>query len=178
MTSRASLNTPPSLKTLWKHQDIHGRASTMSLPAKAIVSRDTLSNNGWKMEDIVTRKPGEGELLVEMVASGICRPNPIHHPPNHYTLIFLFRPHRRPHRRHPRRRSTDSLLPPRPRPRRLRLRQRSRPGRHSSQARRSGPLILRLLHRMRDLQSRTPLPLSPVQRAEFRGRATLLQLEI
>ncbi|KAK3047971.1 hypothetical protein LTR09_010646 [Extremus antarcticus] len=44
----------------------------MSLSCKAIVCRDTHANGGWKMEDITTRKPGEGELLVEMVASGIC----------------------------------------------------------------------------------------------------------
>ncbi|KAM0700629.1 hypothetical protein Q7P35_012350 [Cladosporium inversicolor] len=39
---------------------------------KAIVCRDTLANGGWKMEDVSVRKPGEGELLVEMVASGVC----------------------------------------------------------------------------------------------------------
>ncbi|KAK5167572.1 uncharacterized protein LTR77_007271 [Saxophila tyrrhenica] len=44
----------------------------MTLPCKAIVCRDTHANGGWKMEDVITRKPGEGELLVEMVASGIC----------------------------------------------------------------------------------------------------------
>jgi len=36
---------------------------------KAIVCRDTLANGGWKMEDVSVRKPGEGELLIEMVAS-------------------------------------------------------------------------------------------------------------
>lgn len=44
----------------------------MTSEAKAIVSRDTLQNGGWKMEDVTVRKPGEGELLVEMVGSGIC----------------------------------------------------------------------------------------------------------
>jgi Zn-dependent alcohol dehydrogenase len=44
----------------------------MSLPCKAIVCHDTLDNGGWKMENITTRHPREGELLVEMVASGIC----------------------------------------------------------------------------------------------------------
>ena len=39
---------------------------------RAIVSHDTLENGGWKMEDIVVREPEEGELLVDMVASGIC----------------------------------------------------------------------------------------------------------
>jgi hypothetical protein len=41
----------------------------MSYNAKAIVCHDTLANGGWKMEDVSVRKPGEGELLVEMVAS-------------------------------------------------------------------------------------------------------------
>lgn len=36
---------------------------------KAIVCRDTLANGGWKMEDVSVRKPLEGELLIEMVAS-------------------------------------------------------------------------------------------------------------
>ena len=39
---------------------------------RAIVSHDTLENGGWKMEDIFVRKPEKGELLVEMVASGVC----------------------------------------------------------------------------------------------------------
>lgn len=37
--------------------------------ARAIVSWDTLENKGWKMEDVEVRKPGEGELLVEIVGS-------------------------------------------------------------------------------------------------------------
>ena len=41
--------------------------------ARAIVCHDTHENGGWKMEDNVSvREPGEGELLVEMVASGVC----------------------------------------------------------------------------------------------------------
>lgn len=36
---------------------------------KAIICRDTLANGGWKLEDVSVRQPGEGELLVEMVAS-------------------------------------------------------------------------------------------------------------
>lgn len=39
---------------------------------KAIVARDTLANNGWKMEEVTTREIQEDELLVELVASGIC----------------------------------------------------------------------------------------------------------
>ncbi|GAB7347270.1 hypothetical protein MBLNU459_g3360t1 [Dothideomycetes sp. NU459] len=39
---------------------------------KAIVSRDTLANKGWKMEDVTTRAIKDDELVVEMVASGIC----------------------------------------------------------------------------------------------------------
>lgn len=41
----------------------------MSYNAKAIVCHDTLANGGWKMEDVSVRKPGDGELLIEMVAS-------------------------------------------------------------------------------------------------------------
>jgi len=40
--------------------------------ARAIVCHDTHGDGGWKMEDVYVRKPKEGELLVEMVASGIC----------------------------------------------------------------------------------------------------------
>lgn len=37
--------------------------------ARAIVCHDTLDNGGWKLEDVSVRQPGEGELLIEMVAS-------------------------------------------------------------------------------------------------------------
>jgi Zn-dependent alcohol dehydrogenase len=40
-----------------------------STNARAIVCRDTLANGGWRMEDVSVRKPGEGELLIDMVAS-------------------------------------------------------------------------------------------------------------
>lgn len=39
---------------------------------KAIVCHDTLTNNGWKMEEVGVRQPGDDELLVEMVATGVC----------------------------------------------------------------------------------------------------------
>lgn len=72
MSGRASNNIPPSLLKIWKEED-----SKMSSPQKytgrAIVSHDKLPNKGWKMEDRVTcREPREDELVVEMVASGIC----------------------------------------------------------------------------------------------------------
>ena len=44
----------------------------MDLKAKAIVCHDTLQDGGWKMEDVLVRPPGEGELLIEMLATGIC----------------------------------------------------------------------------------------------------------
>ncbi|OQO14448.1 hypothetical protein B0A48_01325 [Cryoendolithus antarcticus] len=74
MTGRASANIPKSLRDLWKHQDEHGRHSTTDnmSSAKAIVSHDTHANGGWKLEDVTVRKPGDGELLVEMVATGVC----------------------------------------------------------------------------------------------------------
>jgi len=43
-----------------------------SSEGRAIVSHDTHDNGGWKMESVTVRKPGEGELMVEMVASGVC----------------------------------------------------------------------------------------------------------
>lgn len=77
MSARASTNTPPSLLKLWQQQDELGRASSpastmASSAARAIVCHDTHANGGWKMEDVSVRKPGDGELLVEMVASGVC----------------------------------------------------------------------------------------------------------
>lgn len=39
---------------------------------KAVVARDTLANKGWKMEEVTTKEIREDELLVELVASGIC----------------------------------------------------------------------------------------------------------
>ncbi|KAK5117765.1 hypothetical protein LTR85_008740 [Meristemomyces frigidus] len=44
----------------------------MGSNVKAIVCHDTHANGGWKMENVDVREPGEGELLVEMVASGVC----------------------------------------------------------------------------------------------------------
>ncbi|KAK4546329.1 hypothetical protein LTR36_002006 [Oleoguttula mirabilis] len=44
----------------------------MGSNVKAIVCHDTHANGGWKMESVDVREPGEGELLVEMVASGVC----------------------------------------------------------------------------------------------------------
>lgn len=39
---------------------------------KAIVAYDELSKDGWKMDEVSLRPLQEGELLVEMVASGVC----------------------------------------------------------------------------------------------------------
>lgn len=39
---------------------------------KAIVSYDDLEKGGWKMEEVTTRALQDNELVVEMVASGIC----------------------------------------------------------------------------------------------------------
>jgi hypothetical protein len=73
MTARASNNIPPSLIKIWQQeeQDLAALSSTMA-EGRAIVSRDTYENGGWKMEEIHVRKPEKGELLVDMVASGIC----------------------------------------------------------------------------------------------------------
>ena len=73
MTARASNNIPPSLLNVWKQEerDLAALSSTMA-EGRAIVSRDTYENGGWKMEEVFVRKPEKGELLVDMVASGIC----------------------------------------------------------------------------------------------------------
>jgi hypothetical protein len=55
--------TPTSTKMAEEHKTWTG---------KAIVARDTLANKGWKMEEVTTREIREDELLVELVASGIC----------------------------------------------------------------------------------------------------------
>lgn len=75
MSARVSHSVPQSLRKIWLHQEEFGRESirdTMAGTAKAIVCHDTHSNGGWKMEEVKVRKPREGELLVEMVASGVC----------------------------------------------------------------------------------------------------------
>jgi hypothetical protein len=77
MISRASSNIPPSLLKIWVDQDKYGRGckpSTMERPTKtrAIVCHDTLKNDGWKMDEVLLRPLEPGELLVEMVASGVC----------------------------------------------------------------------------------------------------------
>ena len=81
MTSRASNNIPPSLRKVWQDQEEQSKArsttndtatSNMASSARAVVCHDTHANNGWKIQDVHVRQPREGELLVEMVASGIC----------------------------------------------------------------------------------------------------------
>ncbi|TIA44664.1 NAD(P)-binding protein [Aureobasidium pullulans] len=77
MTSRASNNIPPSPLKVWKELDNKEKHNNMSgeqktWTGKAIVARDTLANKGWKIEDVTTREIKDDELLVELVASGIC----------------------------------------------------------------------------------------------------------
>ncbi|KAF2718927.1 NAD(P)-binding protein [Polychaeton citri CBS 116435] len=76
MAARASNNTPPSLRKVWAEQETFGRAATASssimTSARAIVSHHPLADGGWKIEDVDLRPLGEGELLVEMVATGVC----------------------------------------------------------------------------------------------------------
>ncbi|KXS99186.1 hypothetical protein AC578_3045 [Pseudocercospora eumusae] len=74
-TGRSSTNIPSSLRKIWQEQEEHGRAYTGKqdkMTTKAIVSHDTLQNGGWKMEEVGLRELEEGELLVEMVATGVC----------------------------------------------------------------------------------------------------------
>ena len=82
MAGRASNNIPPSLRKIWQDQEqqlgtiSHDTTTTTTTMApsatKAIVCHDTHQNGGWKMEEVNLKAPGEGELLVEMIATGIC----------------------------------------------------------------------------------------------------------
>ena len=40
--------------------------------ARAIVTRGSLKDNKWNVEDVYTRPLRDDELLVRMVASGVC----------------------------------------------------------------------------------------------------------
>jgi Zn-dependent alcohol dehydrogenase len=48
--------------------ELHRSANT----AHGIVSWGRLSDGDWRMEELYVRSPGDGELLVEMVATGVC----------------------------------------------------------------------------------------------------------
>lgn len=76
MTSRASNNIPPSLLKVWKELDEKKQRMAITekntMKSRAIVARDTLGNKGWKMEEITMREIRDDELLVEVVASGVC----------------------------------------------------------------------------------------------------------
>jgi hypothetical protein len=73
MSSRAASNIPPSLRKVWEDQEKFGRAyKPPPTKAKAIVCHDALKNNGWKMDEVLLRPLEAGEMLVEMVASGVC----------------------------------------------------------------------------------------------------------
>lgn len=41
----------------------------MAATAKAIV---TYAEDDWRMEDVTVKEPGDEELLVRMVSSGVC----------------------------------------------------------------------------------------------------------
>ena len=73
MTARATNSITPKLRSLWNLQEKFGRdlAGKMAGEGRAIVSHEELPKDGWKMEEVTVRKPGKGELLVEMVASGV-----------------------------------------------------------------------------------------------------------
>jgi len=83
MSGRASNNIPPSLRRIWEQEEAIKRKyqstsevkpsmTTTTTRTKAIVCHDTLKNGGWKMDEVGLRPLREGELLVEMVASGVC----------------------------------------------------------------------------------------------------------
>lgn len=44
----------------------------MSSSAKAVVAYGPYQNGGWKLQDVTLRPLRDDEVLVEMVASGIC----------------------------------------------------------------------------------------------------------
>ena len=71
MAGRASNNIPPSLLKVWQEQS----APTMSsekFTGNAIVAHSPLPQKGWKMEEVTTGEMADDELVVEMVATGIC----------------------------------------------------------------------------------------------------------
>jgi len=75
MTGRASNNVPPSVRKAWEDQETPGKAGfsePVAAQGKAIVCFDHSEKGGWKMQNVVPRNLGPGELLVEMVASGVC----------------------------------------------------------------------------------------------------------
>lgn len=43
--------------------------SQYTIPCKGIVA---YSQDDWKWEDLLTRKPQEDEFLIEMIATGVC----------------------------------------------------------------------------------------------------------
>lgn len=47
-------------------------ASADKITSRAIVCHDKLQNGGWKMDTVTLREPHDDELVIEMVASGIC----------------------------------------------------------------------------------------------------------
>ena len=57
---------------VWRSTTIRPPVPLAFAPSRAIVARNPLPNGGWKLENVTVREPAEGELLVEMVASGIC----------------------------------------------------------------------------------------------------------
>lgn len=74
MSARASNNIPPSLLKVWSEQEkSRTMSSTGTFTGRAIVCHDTLEKNGWKMEEgVSTGELHDDELVVEMVASGVC----------------------------------------------------------------------------------------------------------
>jgi D-arabinose 1-dehydrogenase-like Zn-dependent alcohol dehydrogenase len=44
----------------------------MAQPAKAIVTYPPQDGLVWKLEDVVVREPGDTEVQVRIIASGIC----------------------------------------------------------------------------------------------------------
>lgn len=74
MTGRASNNIPPSLRKVWAELDEkqNKMSGQKTWTGKAIVARGPLDKDGWKMEEVTTRELKGDELLIEMVASGIC----------------------------------------------------------------------------------------------------------
>lgn len=73
MSDRASNNIPPSLRKVWQQEEDQPKmSSTQSFTGKAIVCHDTLQSGGWKLEDVTTKECADDELVVEMLATGIC----------------------------------------------------------------------------------------------------------
>lgn len=68
---KSSLKPRPAMRTL-PPDDSHFMAS-MQPTGRALVSHGPYKTGGWKLQNVSLRSLRENELLVEVIASGICQ---------------------------------------------------------------------------------------------------------